>query len=298
MNIREGFQDVLGIKLYYRYFDNGPDSPKLMCLHGGPGMSHDYLTPLSDLSRDGISVLLFDQFGCGRSEEPSDRSKFTFDYAVEEVEEMRRQFFGSEKIFMMGSSYGGALSLAYSVKYQDRLKGLIVSGGLSSIPETVREMQRLISELPRKHRDAIRKHAEEGDYSSTEYQEAVWYFYRKHLLRMKDYPEDVMKSLEFAEKRNVYPVMNGPNEFTITGTIKDWDITDKIPIIKIPTLITVGKYDEVTPNIASMIQQRITGSRMVVFQKSSHLSMWEERDHYNSVLRRFIFRYSRTSRPR
>ena len=73
MEISEGFREVQGIKLYFKHYNNGKESPKLMCLHGGPGMSHDYLTPLADLAGHGISVLFYDQFGCGRSEEPEDR---------------------------------------------------------------------------------------------------------------------------------------------------------------------------------------------------------------------------------
>ena len=290
MEASEGFRNILGLKIFCKYLDCGQGSVKLMCLHGGPGMSHDYLLPLSDLAHSGISVLFYDQFGCGRSEEPRDRNKFTIEYGVEEAEEVRREFFGDERIVLMGSSYGGALALAYALKYQRNLRGLIITGGLSSVPETVREMQRLISELPRKYRDIIHEHSRSGEYSGKEYEEAVWYFYRKHVLRMKEYPDEVMRSLDFGEKRNVYPVMNGPNEFTITGTIKDWDITDRIASIKLPTLITVGKYDEVTPTIASAIRDKIEGSRMVVFQKSSHLTMWEERFRYNETLRKFILK--------
>ena len=285
--IEDGFEDILGLKIYYKIFRASPEKATLLTMHGGPGSSHDYLLSLADLSSRGITVIFYDQFGCGRSEEP-DQSKFTVDYGVMEAEELRRKLVGDRKIFLMGSSYGGALALAYSVKYQDRLKALIVTGGLSSVPLTVAEMERLIDNLSPASKEALRLQEETGDSSDPAYVKAVQEFYRKHLLRMDKYPEEVARSLEFGDKRNVYRIMNGPNEFTITGTIKDWDITNEISSITIPTLITVGQYDEVTPTVDNLIHARIRDSELVIFKDCSHLTMWEDRGGYNRVLERFI----------
>lgn len=284
--IEEGYKNVLGIKIYYKLYKGGKYN--LMTLHGGPGGSHDYLLPLAELAKYNINVLFYDQFGCGRSEDPDDPSKYTIDYGVEEAEELRRQIFGKEKIVLLGHSYGGALAIAYALKYQDNLKGLIISSGLSSVPLTVREMQRLISELPEEHRKAIEKYGGIGDYKNPIYLRAVDFFYKKHLLRMENYPEEVLRTFEFIEKRKTYLIMNGPNEFTIIGTIKDWDVTDQLWKIKVPTLITVGKYDEVTPKVAEVINKRIKGSKLVIFENSSHMAMWEEKEKYLEVVRNFI----------
>ena len=280
--------EVLGLKIYCKIFTADPEKAVLLTMHGGPGMSHDYLLPLADLSKKGITVAFYDQFGCGRSDEPSDRSKFTIDYGVQEAEELRKKLFGTKKIFLMGSSYGGALSLAYALKHQDRLLGLVVTGGLASVDLTVKEMGRLIDNLPEKERNAINKYGPAQDYTNPEYLDAVWFFYHRHLLRTKDYPVDVMRSLEYGEKRNVYRIMNGPNEFTITGTIKGWDITKDLRRIKIPTLFTVGEYDEVTPTVARSMHDEIRGSRLEILSGCSHLSMWEDRDRYNNLLSDFI----------
>ncbi len=287
----EKFVEVNGIKLYTKTFKANKERAKLLTMHGGPGMSHDYLLPLADLSKHGITVIFYDQFGCGRSEEPKNSSNFTIDYGVEEAEKLREKLIGDEKAFLMGSSYGGALSLAYSLKYQNRLKGLIVTGGLASVPYTVIEMQRLISNLEPEYSENIHKYEAAGEYTNPDYLNAVNAFYRKHLLRMDDMPEDVVRSLEFGEKRNIYRIMNGPNEFTITGTIKDFDISNLLPQIKIPALITVGEFDEVTPNVAEQIHDGILGSELVVMKGCSHLSMWENRDEYNSILLAFIERH-------
>ncbi len=288
MQGKEGYFDINGLKIYYKRVGDG--EKKLLTLHGGPGMSHDYLLPLAKLADYGITVLFYDQFGCGRSEEPSDISKFTVDYAVEEVEKVRQAAFGSEKVYLYGSSYGGMLALAYSLKYQNNLRALIVSGGLSSVPLTIREMLRLRSKLPRSVQETLKRYEEKGEYNNPEYQKAVDVFYRRHLLRLKSWPDDVMRSLNYAAERKVYSIMNGPNEFTITGTIKDFDITDKINTIKVPTLITVGEYDEVTPKVAMVIHKEIKQSRLKVFKGASHLTMWEKPKAYLNLLKEFILK--------
>lgn len=278
---------IYGLRIYFKLYD-ASSRINLMVLHGGPGASHDYLLPLAELSNYGINVLFYDQFGSGRSDEPSDLSKYTVDYGVEEAEEVRKQIF-NDKVVMLGHSYGGMLALAYALKYQDNLVGLIVSNGLSSVPLTVQEMRRLIEELPEKYRNAIKRYEQVQDYQNPEYLEAVQYFYRQHVIRLDELPEPVKVSFEYAQKRRTYAIMNGPNEFTITGTIKDFDITDQLHKIRVPTLIITGKYDEVTPRIAEIMHSRIRNSRLVLFENSSHMPMWEEKDKYLAVIRDFIF---------
>jgi|BEDMetMinimDraft_2_1075160.scaffolds.fasta_scaffold02941_2 proline iminopeptidase len=287
-HFREGFVDVNGVKLYYRVAGEGAPM-KLIGLHGGPGGSCDYLSPLLQLSeRVGVEVLLYDQFGCGRSSDPPSDSCYTVEYAVEEVEGVRRALYRDEKIFLLGHSYGGLLAIAYALKYQRNLRGLIVSSGLSSVPLTVKEMRRLINEMPERTRRVIEKYEATGEFTHPEYLKAVDEFYRKHLLRLPEMPLDVAKTMEYLQKRRVYSIMNGPNEFTITGTIRDWDQTSRLGEIKVPTLITVGRYDEVTPTVAEVIHRGIPNSTLKVFDNSSHTAMWEETEKYLNTILDFI----------
>ncbi len=288
INKKEGFININGLNLFYREFFQDSFKSTMLCLHGGPGMSHDYLMPLSDLANYGIKVILYDQFGCGKSDAPGDKSKFTIDYAVEEVEGVRKKLCPEDKIFLMGSSYGGALALAYALKYQKNLRGLVISGGLASTSLAVKEMNRLIENLPAWAGSAIKKYGESGEYSNPEYIKASAEFFSRYFIRVDPVPQEVVTSLEYAEKRDTYRIMNGPNEFTITGTIKGWDITEKLHEIKIPTLITVGEYDEVTEVVAEEIHKRVDGSILKVLPNCSHLSMWDNRDGYNNILMKFI----------
>lgn len=283
----EGFLEINGLKLFYRRYGKG-NRHKLLTLHGGPGGTHEYMLPLADLAERGFDVVFYDQFGCGKSDYPKNESDYSLEYAIEEVEGVRKALFGEEKVNLFGSSWGGLLSLAYAIKYQNHLITLTSCSGLSSVPETVKEMHRLISKLPDEYRIAIEVHEEKGDYDHPDYLKASDYFARQHVLRLEEWPDEVNRMMKMTAERGTYEKMNGPSEFTIIGTIKDIDFTDQLSKIRIPTLITCGKYDEVTPQIAETIRKNIPGSQLVVFQESSHLQFWEEREKYMEIFSGFV----------
>ncbi len=282
----KGFVKVMGFKLFFRSFAPASYHDTILCLHGGPGATHDYILPLKDLAKRGHRVVFYDQLGCGRSEMPKDHALFTVERGVEELEAFRRAM-DLGRVHLMGSSYGGMLALAYALKYQRNLLSLITTGGLASVPLTIAEMQRLKSELPRDVKRVMKKHEAEGEYENPEYEKAVMVFYRKHLLRLRRWPKEQMYTLAHISKP-VYGTMNGPNEFTIIGNTRYFDITGQLHKIRIPTLVTGGKFDEVTPKVARSIHEHIKGSKQVVFQNSSHLPMWEERRAYMETLDRFM----------
>jgi len=279
-----GFVEVNGFRLFYRTFGTGENV--LLCLHGGPGAPHDYLLPLGKLGDAKTKVVLYDQLGVGRSEKPKDLSILSMEYSVEEVEGIRREL-NLGKINLFGNSFGGALALQYALKYQNNLKKLIVSSGLASVPETVAEMNRLRASLPADVQQVFAKYEEKWAFLHPEYLKAVEIFYHNFVCRLPEWPEEVTRTLNEVSVP-VYFTLNGPNEFTIIGKLKDWDITSRLAEIKVPTLITVGRYDEVTPKVAETIHKRISGSKLVVFEKSAHLAMWDEQEDYLRAVRDFI----------
>lgn len=288
----DGFVEVNGLKLYYERFGKG-NKHRLLTLHGGPGGTHDYLLPLADLADMGFDVVFYDQFGCGKSDDPKSDSDYSLEYAIEEVEGVRKAFFGNTRINLFGNSWGGLLGLAYAIKYQNNLITLTSSSGLSSVPETVKEMHRLIGLLPDEYRNGIEEHESKEEYEHPDYLKGSEYFMRQHVLRTDKWPDEVNRMLEMTAKRGTYLRMNGPSEFTIIGTIKDVDFTDRLKEIKVPTLITCGKYDEVTPAIARILHGQIHGSKLEIFQESSHLQFWEERQNYMEKLSEFIRNHDR-----
>jgi len=281
----EDFVEILGYRIFYRIFGE-PTKGTVLGLHGGPGATHDYLLPLTDLTKHGYRVVLYDQLGCGKSELPKDRALFVMERYAEEAEALRKKL-NLGKIHLVGSSCGGQLALGYALKYQKHLKSLTTIGGLHNVLMTFEEMQRLKLALPTQVYETLKKYEATGDYENPEYQNAVMVFYRKHLCRLEEWPKEVTYSMEHTSKP-VYETMNGPNEFTIIGNIRYWDVTPKLHTIKVPTLVACGKYDEVTPKVARDIHNHIKGSKLVVFPNSSHTSFWEEREKFIGVLKRFL----------
>ncbi len=281
----DGYVSVQGIRLYYKIFGEAKKGT-VLCLHGGPGATHDYMLSLADLAGFGYRTVFFDEFGCGKSELPKNLTSFTIEYGVEEVEGVR-QALNLGKVHLIGSSYGGLLAIAYALKYQKNLKSMVTIGGLHSVPLTVAEMERMKSQLPPDVVATLEKYEALGEYENPEYLRAVEVFYRRHLCRLEPWPKELVYSLEHISKP-VYHTMNGPNEFTIVGNMRYWDVTDQLHRIRVPTLVTGGRYDEVSPKVARGIHKGIKRSKLVIFPNSSHLPMWEQREEFISVVRKFL----------
>ena len=282
-----GFAEVLGHRLFYRSFGPSRGSATLLGLHGGPGASHDYLRPIADLAAYGYRVVLFDQLGCGRSDVPDDRSLFTIEHHVEETEGIRRAL-RLGRVHLLGSSYGGLLALAVALAHPRSLRSLTTVGGLASVPLAQAEMDRLRAALPAGVREVLDRCERDGTTGSPEYQTAAMEFYRRHVCRLPVWPRELDRSLELANSHPVYPYMNGPSEFTITGTIREVDLSARLPEIRLPTLVLGGRYDEVTPKVAAQIRDGIPGARGVTFEQSAHVPFWEERERFREVVAGFL----------
>jgi proline iminopeptidase len=278
------FVEVNGFKLFYMIFGSGSDV--LLCLHGGPGGTHYSLLPLGKLGDDKIKVVLYDQLGCCNSEKPKDIGIFTIKHYVEEVEGIR-QALNLGKINLMGHSWGGMLALEYALKYQQNLKKLILTGSLASVPEYCTETARLKTLLPTDVQETLDKYETLWAFWHPDYQKAVDVWNRNFLCRLPQLPEDLTRSRNHLSAP-VYYTMWGPNEFTALGKLRDWDITARLSEIDVPTLVACGRYDEVTPQIAERIHDRIRGSKLVILENSAHAVMWEEEQKYLTAVREFV----------
>jgi len=281
----EGYANVLGFDLFYRQFGEATKG-EILCLHGGPGATHDYLLSMADLADHGYRVTFYDQLGCGRSQVPKNTTLFVPERYVEEVEAFRRKMRLGRPHFI-GSSWGGMLAIAYALKYQRNMKTMTTVGGLHSVPLTFREMEKMKRGLPKDTQETLARYEAEGDYDNAEYLEAVMVFYKKHLCRLDPWPREVEYSHNHTSKP-VYGTMNGPNEFTIIGNTRYWDVTDRLHTIRVPTLVLGGRYDEVSPVVARGIHEHIRGSELTIFPNSSHLPFWEERESFMRRVLRFL----------
>jgi proline iminopeptidase len=282
---KEGFASILGFEIFYKQFGR-PKNGEILCLHGGPGSTHDYLLSMADFAEHGYRVTFYDQLGCGRSQVPMDVSLFVPERYVEEVEALRRAL-GLGRPHVIGSSWGGMLGIAYALKYQRNMRSLTTVGGLHNVPLCVREMQRMKRQLSEDVQRTLERYEAAGDYENPEYVKAVMVFYKRHICRLREWPPELTYTLEHTSK-SVYGTMNGPNEFTIIGNIRYWDVTSQLHKIRVPTLILTGKYDEVSPVVGKDIHSHIKGSEITIFPKSSHLAFWEEREAFMKRVLRFL----------
>lgn len=286
---REGFTAVHGYRFYWKIVGEPGPKGTVVLLHGGPGGTHDYLLAFSDLARHGYRVVYFDQLGCGRSDLARDIREYSIDRDVADLDEFRQKL-GLGTFHLVGSSYGGLLAIAYALAHPEPLRGLVSASGLADVPLTSREMQRLKRELPAPLPEVLERHEAKGEFQHPEYLAAVMEFYRRHVCRLPKWPAELTYTLEHLSVPK-YGTMNGPNEFTIIGTIRDYDATSRLGEIRVPALITAGRFDEVTPVVAESIHRGIRGSELVVFEQSSHTAFWEERERYMDTVIAFLARH-------
>ena len=282
----EGYAEVPGGRVWWKRVGDGPQTP-ILTLHGGPGAGHNYLSPLSALAAD-RPVIFYDQLGCGKADSPKDERVYTIQRSVDEVDAVRRAL-GLERIVLYGHSWGSMLAIEYLCQRRGHgVERLVLGGALASVPQTVAGMQRLIAAMP--DGAGARIHALEaaGKTDSDEYNALVLKFYQLHVCRRLPWPPAVNETVEILAKSIAYRVMNGPNEFTITGVIKDWDRRADLHRIRVPALITTGEFDEVTLDCHQTIHAGIKGSRLAVMPGCSHLTMNEQPEAYAQLVGRFI----------
>lgn len=285
MREEEGHIDVPGGQVWYKVVGSGESVP-LLTLHGGPGGGHDYLEPLNALASE-RPIVFFDQLGCGKSDTPDDVSLWRIDRFVDEVTAVRDAL-GLHRIHLLGHSWGGWLAIEYMLGAPSGVVSLTLASTSASIPQFVHEAGTLISELPREMAETMRRLEAKGDFENPEFEAGMMEFYKRQLCRLDPWPDPIMRSLENLDGNIVYETMNGPTEFTVIGNMKDWNRIEKLSEIVAPTLITCGRYDELTPACSRTLRQGIMNSRMHVFERSAHMAHLEETESYLQILSEFL----------
>jgi L-proline amide hydrolase len=292
MTVTEGYVPFRGYRTWYRIVGEGEDEGKLpvLYLHGGPGGTHDYLEPLEAMAETGRRAIFYDQIGCGKSDLPDDPSLWKVETFVDELSEVRRHL-GLDTLHIFGNSWGGMLAMEYALTQPAGVASMILASSPSSIPQWVAEANRLRSLLPEDVQETLTSHEEAGTTDSPEYEQACLVFYRRHVCRLEEWPDCVLRTFAFIEEHGVvYKTMNGPSEFHVIGPLKDWDITGRLGEIRIPALVITGEHDEATPAINETVSSGIRGSESVIYSGASHMAHVEDPDGYMRVLDGFLSR--------
>lgn len=266
----------------------GRGAVKVLLLHGGPGASHEYLEAFeSFLPEAGIEMYYYDQLGCNNSDQSNDSSLWTIPRYVEEIEEVRKGL-GLDNFVLYGHSCGGLFALEYALKYQQHLKGLIISNMTASSTSYLRYTNTLKNSLPADKLKELNALENKQAYDSPEYTKIMMEdLYPQFICRTKPWPESVTRS--FKHFNNViYEQMQGKSEFLVTGNIKDWDVWDRLHEIKVKTLTIGAKYDEMDPADMKKMSQLVAKGSHVYCSNGSHFSMWDDQKYYFKHLLNFL----------
>jgi proline-specific peptidase len=271
-------------QVWYRIVQpNQEESGKLplLCLHGGPGIPHDYLEPLEALAHTGRRVVFYDQLGCGNSDRPTNAELYSIDLFKDELVAIRRAL-DLQQIHLFGQSWGGCLALEHSLSQPMGLASLSLANTPANIQQFVAEAYNLMNDLPADVQEIIQKHEAAGTTQDPDYQRAMEVFNHSFLCRLNPWPCCLTTAYSKAG-----------TEFRGAGKIIDWTVENRLSEILVPTLLLSGRYDEVTPACVEKLKQGISGSEWVLFENSSHMPHLEETERFLRVLNEFLSRVER-----
>jgi proline iminopeptidase len=266
---------------------------RVLLLNGGPGCTHEYFESFeSFFPAEDIEFIYYDQLGCGLSDNPNDTTLWDLDRFVEEVEQIRTQLkLTKENFYLLGHSWGGILAMQYALKYQENLKGLIISNMMCSCPDYGKYADNVLAkQMDPKVLDTIRQIEKRGDFSNPKYMQLLNpNFYAKHICRMPigQWPEPVNRSFDKLN-HSLYVTMQGPSEFGIGGNLANWDVSKKLKNINVPTLTIGSKYDTMDPEHMEWMSKQMPLGKYLYCPEGSHMSMWDDQKHYFPGLIQFI----------
>ena len=264
----EGRAPFREFETWYRIVED-PSAPgrgraPVLLLHGGPGATHDYLSPLAELGNGGRTVVFYDQIGNGRSTHlPGRGAEFwTVELFVAELANLLDHLGIGDGYHILGQSWGGLLAQEHALRQPMGLRSLILSNTAASYSAFAAEANRLRAELPLEVEATLRRHEAGGTTEDPEFRAAGDVFYHRHLCRLDPWPAGVSDGLAQIDlDPTVYHTINRPSEFHITGSARGWSAEARLGQIRVPTLIASGRFDEATPALQQTLLRGIAGSR-------------------------------------
>ncbi len=281
-------------KVWTKRVGNNP-TMKVLLLHGGPGMTHEIYECFDGyFPQENIEYYYYDQLGSYYSDQPKDLSLWDLPRFVEEVEQVRKALgLNKDNFYLFGQSWGGILAMEYALKYQDNLKGLVISNMVPSIPDYMAYSDNVLApKLPPDVLKEIMFYENKEDYGNERYLELVTqHYYTRHIIRMPqaEWPDPINRGFKHLNP-DVYVTMQGPSEFGVKGdaTLKNWDVKDQLHKIKVPTLSIGAEYDTMDPKQMEWISTTVKNGRYLHCPNGSHLSQFDDQKNFFSGLIKFI----------
>ena len=278
----EGYVEVPGGRVWYEVVGDGPGTP-VVVLHGGPGAPSYYMSSLARLGTD-RPVVFYDQLGAGRSDMPSDTTLWRIERFVAELDSVRAHL-GLGEIHLLGHSWGTMLATDYVLGGAKGVKSLVLASPALSAELWQRDADELIATLPDSVREAIRANEAAGTFDDPAYQAAVMEFYHR-FVTLRWGPEVDSTFAHFGAE--VYGYMWGPSEFTATGTLRNYDRTDRLGELDLPVLYTAGEFDEALPSTVRYYQELTPGAEFALIPGSAHLTTIDAPEAFADTVGRFL----------
>jgi len=293
--------DENGNRIFYKLYGEGEET--LICIHGGPGQGSEYLNILHNIciENNNIQILFYDQLGSGKSDSGGD-IKWNINRFIVELEEIRK-YLTLGKVNLFGHSWGGMIAMKYAIDYPDNIKSLILSNTGANMCEIVATIQELESKLSCETYKTLIRARTGVAVDKDLLEDAVLEFNARYLRRETPFEIDRSKKKfkeMFSTARKTYgPALEGLwgkdpygcGCMICYGPLLDWDITDKLSRIAVPTLILTGLYDEILPKLHLKLAEEIPNNEFVIFGNSSHFITHEkESELYIAVIENFLKR--------
>lgn len=277
-------------KVWTKRFGNNPKI-KILLLHGGPASTHEYMECFETFfQREGFEFYEYDQLGSYYSDQPKDSTLWTTERFVEEVEQVRK-FIGADStnFYVLGNSWGGILAMEYALKYQQHVKGLLISNMVASAPEYGKYADEVLAkQMKAEILSELRAIEARKDFSNPRYMELLLpNFYREHICRLAEWPDALNRSFKHGNNE-IYTMMQGPSEFGISGRLAKWDIKNRLNEIEVPTLMIGAKYDTMDPKAMEEQSKLVKKGRYLFCPNGSHLAMWDDQKIYMNGVIKFI----------
>jgi proline iminopeptidase len=266
---------------------------KVLLLHGGPGMTHEYFEACdSFFPAARIEYYYYDQLGSFYSAQPDEPDLWEVDRFVEEVEQVRQALkLDASNFYVMGQSWGGILAMEYALKYQQHIRGLLICNMMASIPAyNDYAHNSLMPVMDQEVLAEVQRLEAAEDYENPRYLELlIPHHYEQHVLRMpaEEWPDPVNRAFNHVNG-TIYVSMQGPSELGARGKLLHWDRSADIHRIEVPTLVVGAEHDTMDPAYMRWMAEELPKARYWHCPDGSHLALYDDQETFFEGVTSFI----------
>ena len=279
-------------KVWTKRVGNNPKA-RVLLLHGGPGATHEYFECFdSHLPAAGIEYIYYDQLGSAYSDQPADPDLWNVERFVDEVEQVRVTLgLDASNFFILGHSWGGVLAIEYALKYQQHIKGMVISNMMSSVPEyNAYAEATLMPPMDQQKLARVKELEAAGDTGHPDYEALLMEIhYQHHVLRMppEQWPDPVLRAFSHINQE-IYVPIQGPSELGASGLLLNWDRTNDLASINVPTLVLGGEHDTMSPRFLEHMASLMPNGTSHICPQGSHMAMYDDPQAYFGALITFV----------